>query len=139
LAVDSLLAAAARTGTLNDTTALLAVPTSINPIPNLRKSAEKIFPRYSRTGQDRTHLATQTLKALLLRHKDEAIPKTEHGERRARPQSKVFPKLLRNGKLAFFANLGRGQIFESGIVGGHMGRKILPQGPPKIKLNRWRS
>jgi len=100
--------------------------TSVKPIADFGKSGKKIFPRNSGGRQDRAYLLAQTLKTPLLRHQNEAVPKAKHSERRAIPQPKIFPELLWNGNLAFFANPGRRQIFESWIVACHIGRKILP-------------
>jgi hypothetical protein len=129
----SLPAAIARPSALSAGPGLLAVATGVNPIASFRKRGKKIFRRHTRSCQHRAYLLAQTLKALLLRDKDEAIPQTQYGKRRTIPQPKVFPILFWNGKLAFFANLGRCQIFQSGIVGCHIGRKILPWNPSAIK------
>ena len=49
---------------------------SVKSIADFGKRGKKIFPRHSGVRQDRADLLAQTLKALLLRHKDEAISKT---------------------------------------------------------------
>jgi hypothetical protein len=70
-------------------------------------------------GQAGAHLLAKLLKAPLFWQKDETISQTQDRKRRAITQSEVFAKLLRNSELAFLADLGRGQVFENGIVACH--------------------
>jgi hypothetical protein len=59
------------------------------------------------------------LKAPLLRQEDEAIAKTQNRKGGAISQPKILAELLRNRKLALFADPSRRQVFESSIVGCH--------------------
>jgi len=72
-----------------------------------------------------------------MRHEDLIVEstQTQDGERRTVIQAKVLAELLPNSSLALFANLGRGQVFESGIVARHGSTRptICEQGATRIE------
>jgi hypothetical protein len=55
----------------------------------------------------------------LLGQQNEAIPQAQNRKGRTVPQAKILPELFGNRKLAFFADLGRSQVFERGIMSCH--------------------
>jgi len=118
-AVWSLPALAARTDPTAVASGIPAVATGINATAGLWQSRKKVFRFQSRGAKARTHLLAQTLEALLLRQKNEAVPQAQDCEWSAISQSKIFAELLGNGKLSFLADLGSCQIFESGIMRSH--------------------
>jgi hypothetical protein len=112
---------AASAGTTSTTCRPVPVATSINPIASLRKRSQKLFRLQTHRAQAGAHPLAQMLKALLLRQKDEAIPKPQNRKGRAVSQPKILAELFGNGELTLLANLGCGQVFELGILRCHDG------------------
>jgi hypothetical protein len=99
-------------------TALLVV-TRVNTFAGLREGSEKVLRCEAGSRKAHAHLLAETLKAPLLREEYEAIPQTQNSKGRSITQPQILTELLRHRQLAFFADLGRRQIFESGIVACH--------------------
>jgi hypothetical protein len=92
---------------------LASIATGVDSIASLRKRRQKIFGCYARGSESFTDLLTQTLKALLLWQKDQAITQTQNSDRCASSQSQILAVLFGNSKLALFTDFGGSQVLES--------------------------
>jgi len=97
----------------------LAIAAGIDSGASCGKRGEEVAGGYACSGKARAYPLAKLLQALLLRQKNEAIAQAEYGKRSARPKAEILAELLGDGKLAFFADLGGGEVFEGCVVGGH--------------------
>lgn len=96
---------------------LLAVMTGVYAIAGLRNCGKKILWRQTSSAKACAQLFAKLFKAPLLRQKNEAVAQTQNGKGRADAKPQIVPKLLGNGDLSLFTNLGRRHVFDGRVMG----------------------